>query len=463
MRFFLIAAALLFLQLPALSEDIFVPEDYDTIQGAIDAATSGDRILVAPGTYFEHLDYLGKAVELKSQAGPELTVIDANKSGRGVTFQSGETRASVLDGFTITNGDVGVSNGGGIDCTLESSPTIQNCVISYNKADALGGGIACRGVSCPKIHNCVFIGNVARDYYEGSSGGGICCFILSDAIISDCVFIDNESESGGGIQCSVSFPVITNCVFKGNVADKFGGAIDCGASDPIITNCTMLDNDAALGGALSLTGIFLPSYPVLTNCILWDNDPGEVEVRIGEPTITYSNVQGGWPGAGNIDELPLLAGTPVDNSGFDFHLFYHSPCRDAGTESAPGLPAVDYEGDPRVAYGAPDMGADEFHPHLYCTGEFIPDGFVLGKFAGLPDTWPVGLFIGSGLLDPPMHHAWGEFHLASPWVLIPLVSIPSNGLLEIPASLPSTPGPYDIPMQALFGQQFSNLFVLKVR
>lgn len=158
---------------PIQSKDILVPQDHPTIQQAIDAAELGDRVLVAPGTYVEHLDFKGKTITLKSEEGPEVTVIDANKTGRGVTFQSGESRSTVLEGFTITNGNVPVSNGGGIDCTLESSPTITDCVIAYNKADALGGGIACRGLSNPLIRRCTFIGNIARDYYEGSNGGAI--------------------------------------------------------------------------------------------------------------------------------------------------------------------------------------------------------------------------------------------------------------------------------------------------
>lgn len=81
---------------------------------------------------------------------------------------------------------------------------------------------------------------------------------------------------------------------------------------------------------------------------------------------------------------------------------------------------------------------------------------------GEPATWPVGLFIGSGVMETPLQHKWGEFYLESPWFLYPLVAIPSEGVLVIPASLPSTAAPYDIPMQALVGEELSNLFVLEV-
>ncbi|MHC4942783.1 MAG: right-handed parallel beta-helix repeat-containing protein [Planctomycetota bacterium] len=449
------------------SKDIFVPKDHPTIQQAIDAAEFGDRVLVAPGTYVEHLDFKGKTITLSSEEGAESTVIDGNQTGRVVTFQSGETPATILEGFTITNGNVVTSNGGGIDCTLESSPTIRDCVIAYNRADALGGGIACRGLSNPSISRCTFIGNICRGYYEGSNGGGICCFVLSNATIEDCVFIGNESEYGGAIQCGISFPSITNCLFIDNVADKGGGAIDCAASDPFITNCTFVQNSAFFGGGLSTTGVYLPSYPVLTNCILWNNDPDEIKVLIGSASVTYSDVQGGWPGEGNIDSDPLFVDTPVDSGERDLHLFYGSPCRDAGTNTAPILPDKDFEGDPRIANNTVDMGADEFYTHLYYTGDAIPGGDIELKLVGQPGTSPVGLFYGFELLDSPLQTQWGTFYLEAPWFLVPLTPIPGDGVLFLSGTVPlSPPAPYDLPMQALIGlnpDSLTNLSVLEVR
>ncbi|MFH2002550.1 MAG: hypothetical protein ABIK28_22955, partial [Planctomycetota bacterium] len=148
----------------------------------------------------------------------------------------------------------------------------------------------------------------------------------------------------------------------------------------------------------------------------------------------------------------------------DYHLTYPSPCRDAGTNTAPSLQANDFEGDPRVADQSTEMGADEFYTHLYCTGDFTPSGAIEGKFIGIPGTSPVGLFIGSGILDPPLHHMWGDFYLKAPWVLFVLVPIPANGVLIIPATLPATPTtPYYIPMQALIGWKLTNLFVMYIR
>jgi len=111
-----------------------------------------------------------------------------------------------------------------------------------------------------------------------------------------------------------------------------------------------------------------------------------------------------------IDADPLF----VDPAHNDFHLTYNSPCIDAG-DNAMTTERIDFDFNPRIAYGTVDMGADEFYKHFYCTGNFTPSGSIEGKFVGLPDTWPVGLLIGSGIMDPPLQHKWGVFCLEAPW------------------------------------------------
>lgn len=173
------------------------------------------------------------------------------------------------------------------------------------------------------------------------------------------------------------------------------------------------------------------------------------------------------PTAAPLTSASAIRASPTDSVERDLHLFHSSPCRDAGTGSVPNLPDDDFEGDPRMAGSAVDMGADEFHTHLYLTGETIPGGAVEGKIVGLPGTDPVGLFLGSGVLPDPVNTMWGAFHLQAPWFLFALNPLPADGVLILPATLPaSVPAPYELPMQALVGlnpDSFTNLYLIEVK
>ena len=93
-----------------------------------------------------------------------------------------------------------------------------------------------------------------------------------------------------------------------------------------------------------------------------------------------------------------------------------------------------------------------------------PGGSIQGKLVGLPGAEPLGLFVGSGILDPPIPTPWGEFFIASPYVLFtPLGVLPPGGVLTLPATLP--PGmsvPVDVPMQAFIGDVLTQLWILQV-
>src|SRR5262245_27286033 len=114
---------------------IRVPVDQPTIQQAINVASNGALIQVAPGTYIENVNFLGKAIRVESEQGPQFTIIDGNQLGSVVTFASGETLQSVLYGFTLRNGKASSSSlaGGGIRIS-NSSPTIVGNIISGNSA-----------------------------------------------------------------------------------------------------------------------------------------------------------------------------------------------------------------------------------------------------------------------------------------------------------------------------------------
>ena len=200
-------------------EDGSINHPFDAIQEGINVAISGDTILVLVGTYTgmgnRDIDYGGKAIIVRSENGPDTCIIDCEGDGRGFYFHSWETAASVVGGFTITNGYTS-GFGGGIRCE-SSHPTITNCTVAYNGAYD-GGGIYCQCNSSPTITGCTIKENTAAN-----NGGGI------------------GSEQGGS-------PTINGCTITQNTAVDAGGGMHCDQSDPMLINCVIMDNTAMWGG-----------------------------------------------------------------------------------------------------------------------------------------------------------------------------------------------------------------------
>lgn len=445
---------------------IHVPDDYATIQEAIDVSIHGDTVLVAAGTYLECIDFNGKAINLTSELGPRVTSIDARNSPASsvVTFQSGEGLDTVLEGFTIANGTGTAGWGGGIYCINHSSPLIRYNIIIDNEADkGMGGGVFLKESDFGRFTDNVVVNNYA------SLGGGVA--VKGGApIVANCIISFNVVFSdGGGCHLTDGAPILANCLLMFNETLYWdGGGVWCwNIPDGLIANCNILYNKVgdptSWGGGIEV----LANGPIITNCIVRDNQNMEIS---GSSLVTYSNVGGGYPGMGNIDAAPRFVdmdgpdgniNTWEDN---DFHTQYDSPCRDAGNV-VPGMPAHDMEGDPRSAGSAADIGMDEFHTHLYVVGDLSPGGAIEGKIIGLPGSYPTGLFIGSGILGSPISTLWGLFYLQAPWLLLgPLAPINSQGVLVLKSQLPLfPPAPYDVPMQAMVGMELSNLFVMEVR
>jgi len=101
---FLMVATLLAGSAQIFAATIHVPADKPTIQAGIDAAAGGDIVLVAKGTYHENIDFNGKNITVISSDGPAQTIIQGDGTSAVVAIHTGETRASVLNGFTISGG-----------------------------------------------------------------------------------------------------------------------------------------------------------------------------------------------------------------------------------------------------------------------------------------------------------------------------------------------------------------------
>ena len=297
---------------------------HNTIQDAINAAIAGDVIEADPGTYLESIDFLGKAITLRSASGdPADTIIDGTGAFHVVTCDTGETAGTVLEGFTVTGGNAnGASpdNHGGGMYNSGASPTVTNCVFTANTSSSFAGGMLNISGSNPTVTNCVFTDNSA-----GTHGGGMMNF-------------------------SSSSPTVTNCLFNANSAGNRGGGImSASSSNPTVTNCAFYDNSAAAGGGL----LSESGAATLTNCIMWANTPEQAtSLFAGTITFAYSNIQGGVgavvgviDAGGNISADPLfadadgadnIAGTLDDN----LRLTLASPSIDAGDSTAPDLSGV---------------------------------------------------------------------------------------------------------------------------
>ena len=238
---------------------IRVPADHPSIQAAINAASNGDTVLVAPGTYLENIEFLGKAIRVVSEEGPEVTVIDGAQKRSVVRFYSGEGRGSSLEGFTVRNGLAGFEDGysgGGITTyniirRLPSSPTIIGNIITANGRCGIGIGFA---REAPLI----------KDNIIGSNNsGGIC--IGGSAEILDNVISGN---SGSGIFVNGGDPRISDNRISGNqqfgidmindvsntlivqnliVGNGFSG-VRWSNSPSALVNNTIADNTAEFGG-----------------------------------------------------------------------------------------------------------------------------------------------------------------------------------------------------------------------
>lgn len=345
----LVVALLFFLPLTAPAATIHVPADQPSIQQAINAAANGDLVLVAPGTYFERIDYLGKAISIQGTDGPTQTIIDGNLGGTVVTLRTQEGAQSVLTGFTIRRGNAAF--GAGVTL-LGTSPTITGNIFRDNIQQAGGFGAAIGG-------------NGASPVVEGNS------FLANTC--------DTQHLSGVVSFVNGSSPLIINNIFRKNPCWAINLTLPAGNS-PVIAHNTFVQNRAGVrtDGRFSSTHLFannilvrntiglLVGFPD-TQSPIWKNN------LVFLNTSNYSGIADQTGLNGNISSDPLFV--PVFStspnfglSAYNFELSPGSPAIDAGTLSVPGLPPIDFLGRPRVVDGngdssaLPDLGAYEFIP-----------------------------------------------------------------------------------------------------
>jgi len=272
------------LSLDTAGNIVHIPGEYTAIQEGIDAAADGDAVLVAPGTYYENIDFRGKGITITSEAGPDDTIIDGGRVTSVVTFWSGEGTNSILYGFTITNGLVEASLpfGGGISIR-DASPTISHCKITKNGSEGSAGGIYVGGnQALPVIENNLISSNVAP-----CRGGGITVRDGACPTIRDNIIIDNLATGGSGIEVTNG----ASPVIEGNtISNNLGSGCDGGRVKQYLMEGTVIDDRLCFPG---IPGGVLVAYncsPIIRSNVITGNSGGGMGIMLGSAPTIENNI-----------------------------------------------------------------------------------------------------------------------------------------------------------------------------
>ncbi|MEM7263484.1 MAG: right-handed parallel beta-helix repeat-containing protein [Planctomycetota bacterium] len=266
---YVLAISLAFLGASAgalVADTLSVPDEYPTIQLAIDAAVDGDTVAIAPGTYDENISTLGKEITVLGTGGAEVTTIDGSLPlttvGSTVLLSSGSTEATIIDGLTIRGG-IGTPSfygqtGGGV--FISGAGTIRNCIVEDNTAFVGAGIAALNSTGTVTVDNCIVRSNVAAD-----PGGGLIAGGIGNLVVTHCEFRNNVSDGGGAIACSTLTCLIENCSFIENSVvlptGVFGGALSIGpvhaetstaCTDAQVIDCEFIDNTSGFAGGAAI-------------------------------------------------------------------------------------------------------------------------------------------------------------------------------------------------------------------
>ena len=401
---------------------------FDDLPAALAAASPGDEIWVAAGTYKPGGDRTD-TFQLKtgvailggfpggggdgtlSARNPDpatnLTILsgdigvpdDASDNSFHVVTGSGTTGTAILDGFTIrdghADGDPALRQnlGGGILCDGSGTPQFRNLLVTRNQTDGVGGAVYLNAAPA-SFTDVVFLENRTTATGTGVTGEGGAIYLNNcSPVFTRGAFLGNSALlHGGALSLHTSNPLFTDVIFVGNLAGNsavsagVGGALyHPTGSIPQVIHCSLVENHAKTGGAIWGSG------PVVKNSIVWGNfapASPQIDGSLGAGS-TRNLIEGFTYNGGSViaSTDPLFQFKPFtldgdwatwdDNHYGDLHLRAGSPAIDSGNGTI-GSPAADADGNPRPIDGDLDGNPDlDLGPFEFSTPPPIPpDGEI---------------------------------------------------------------------------------------
>lgn len=282
------------------------------LQGIIDASGSGDEVWVAKGTYKPTVDFFNdpNPADPRFKSFKMRNGVGIYGGFRGVITETQRIQRNWKNNVTILSGDIGTPNDNSDNSysvilnqvNLDNTARLDGFTITDGNANGIysittRGGGANNSDCSPLYANCIFTGNSA------SSGGAGMVNQNASTILINCSFINNNCNNGNG-----------------------GGMTNFSSSSPKLINCSFAGNTGLDGGAIENQ---TQASAILTNCIIWGNTSGVLNTE-ATATITYSIVQDGYDGTGNLNTDPLF----VDAKNGNLRLQSTSPAINTGNDAA---------------------------------------------------------------------------------------------------------------------------------